>query len=72
MKTGTSMSGFIDTRKTKAIPCDCSKCYHSERLNSSLGFSGRYCKYYDLLNPKKKSCAKYYSVRQSSNKKLKR
>lgn len=71
MKTGTSMSNVVDTRKVKKISCDCSRCYHSENLRSHTGDTTRYCKYYDLINPKKKSCARYYPVRPSANQKIK-
>lgn len=71
MKTGTSMSKIENTRKVKKISCDCSRCYHSEKLRSHIGDTIRHCKYYDLINPKKKSCARYYPVRASANAKSK-
>lgn len=65
------MSNIVNTRKVKKISCDCSRCYHSEKIRSHTGDTKRYCKYYDLINPKKKSCARYYPVRASANPKRK-
>lgn len=56
MKTGTSMQGRIEnTRNVKRIPSVCKNCYH-HRLNHGIN----YCVYYDLINPNKRKCARYW------------
>ncbi len=47
--------GYYDTRKAKPIKCNCNQCFHSIKKNGV-----RYCKYYDIINPKKSKCARYY------------
>ncbi len=53
-KTGTAMSGIVNANRVKSVKCDCKKCYHVKRERGAL-----ICKYYDIINPNKKSCARY-------------
>ena len=63
--TGVSMGGLIiNTNKVKSIKCDCRLCFHSTRITiKSSKKSYRYCKYYDIVKPNKKQCARYYKSR---------
>lgn len=45
-------------KKPGKIACDCSRCKHS---NSMHGFL--YCTYYDIIGPKRTSCARYWAVK---------
>ncbi len=53
-KSGTSMSSIVDTNTVASVPCNCRKCYHSEKRNGIL-----YCKQYDLVRPHKRKCKRY-------------
>lgn len=55
---------LVNTNKVKRIECDCRVCFHSKRIKvKELKMSYRYCKYYDLVNPNRKKCARYYKFR---------
>lgn len=63
--TGTSMSKIYNTNKIKALPCDCSRCYHA-KIYKQKGFTPTvHCTYRDIINPTKKVCARYKAVRKS-------
>lgn len=61
--TGTSMSRIENTRNVKSITCDCAKCYHSTNKKGVI-----YCSYYDLINPKKRKCARYFEMDKTKRK----
>lgn len=64
MKTGVNTSTIIRVKKPKPIQCDCKKCSHSTLKNKIL-----YCKYFDLINPRRKSCSRYIEVVKSCRRK---
>lgn len=42
-------------KKAKSIPCDCNFCRNCNKRCGAL-----YCTYYDIVNPSKKKCARYF------------
>lgn len=56
--TGTNTSMIIRTKKPDRIKCDCSRCYHSKRGAGTI-----YCVYYDIISPKRTTCARYWCVK---------
>jgi len=64
-KTGTSMCGTIEyTNSVKRIRCNCESCKHSKISAGAL-----FCTYYDIVNPHKRKCARYYRVGKKRGKK---
>lgn len=62
-KSGTSMGGKIENiHNVKRVKCNCSICYHSHYLKQSSKKAKKtlHCKYYDIINPDKTTCARYY------------
>lgn len=65
-KVGTSMVIHTMKKPTK-VSCDCSRCKHS---NCKHGFL--YCTYFDLIDPKRKSCIRYWGVKPKKKSKKKK
>lgn len=64
-KSGTSMSGVVNTNKVKTIACDCTRCFHFQQKGLIT-----YCKHYDTFEPEKKrtKCARYYPMQDTNEK----
>lgn len=62
-KTGTAMGRIENTRKVKAIKCNCRKCCNAIRAHKTL-----YCSYYDIFSPHKTKCARYSPWNEEYNK----
>ena len=62
-KTGTAMGRIENTRKVKAIPCNCRTCCNAKKAHKTL-----YCSYYDIFSPHKTKCARYSSRNEEYNK----
>ena len=63
-KTGVPTSVIVST-KVKNVKCDCKQCYHVNRKTVGKGKNKHYlyhCVYYDLINPNKKTCARFYKI----------
>lgn len=58
-KYGAPMNSIVRLKKPNKIPCDCERCYHSERRNGSI----LHCMYYNLYPPQKTTCARYWSTK---------
>lgn len=55
-KTGTAMSGIVNTRNVKPVKCVCKKCSHRRGQKPMF-----ICDYYDIINPNKTKCARYFN-----------
>ncbi|MEE0725277.1 MAG: hypothetical protein UCV58_02015 [Clostridium saudiense] len=55
---GVSTNTIIYMKKPKKIICDCEKCKHSKRGAGTI-----YCTYYDIISPRRKTCARYWGVK---------
>ena len=55
MNNGHTTNGKLEkTHSAKKIKCDCNNCFHTIRKNNM-----NYCNFYDLFNPKKRTCKKF-------------
>ena len=65
--TGVETNVIIQLKKPDRIQCDCERCRHSKRAAGTL-----YCTYYDIISPKRKTCARYWCVKPApKNRKVK-
>ena len=53
-KVGVQTSVIVNAKKVSRVKCNCNICYHAQKRNGK-----NYCKYYDLEEPKRKTCARY-------------
>lgn len=56
--TGVATNVVTRIKKANRISCNCERCYHSKRGAGTL-----YCTYYDVISPKRKTCARYWCVK---------
>lgn len=63
---GVNTGMIIRLKKPDSIKCDCSLCTHSKISAGVL-----YCRYYDIISPKKKKCMRYIKVKSRKPKKAK-
>lgn len=64
---GTPTNTIIRMKKPNKIACDCERCKHSKKGAGTI-----YCTYYDIISPKKKTCARYWGVKPTGKKKKKK
>lgn len=58
-KYGAPMNSIEHIGKPKPIPCDCARCYYSERSY----WGSLYCTFYGKHDPNKTSCARYWCTK---------